>query len=543
MMKKTKNKLSLILVGVVLILAVLLALFLPSLSKRMEIDRQFEIAQQYLNDLDYESAMLAFNKILEIDPNNVAVYRGMAEAYIGMGDRNAAFAILEEGIALTGSEELAAYLEQLRAEDEEAAPAEIVFQNEELDTAIRTFLGIDGQAPITGALLETVNRFSITPTTLEIEKDFERQPVLESPDMISLLASDPGFIEFVNACPDGYGYVFIDLYGYEGTAPDLSPFAKLLRLSELNLYDIQFPNLEFLRLFPDITYLNLVLDGYDLEPLRDLKMEWGQLTVTANEQKTLDAFLAIAKDYTNLSSLWIYSRYADDISGISALSDHKDLWQLSLHMDVLADVSPVASLPQLTYFGLFSIECESIAPLSTLVNLEYLDLRGYSSFDDKPYNGVPDGKLSDISAIAYMPKLRSINIQECAVTDVSVINGLQELRGLDLPECMISDISMLTDLPNVKTIRLDRNKSIRDISVVANYPNLEGLDITENLITDISAVSNLTNLRYFYFSENPISDLTPLSGFSPDVQMDAHDCPIKDWSPVAHIDYVYGRPE
>ena len=75
---------------------------------------QLELGQRYLEEMDYEQAVVAFTAAIEIDPRNADAYLGLADAYAGMGDLDAAIAALEEGYELTGDERLRDYIDALQ---------------------------------------------------------------------------------------------------------------------------------------------------------------------------------------------------------------------------------------------------------------------------------------------------------------------------------------------------------------------------------------------------------------------------------------------
>jgi len=70
------------------------------------------------------------------------------------------------------------------------------------------------------------------------------------------------------------------------------------------------------------------------------------------------------------------------------------------------------------------------------------------------------------------------------------------------------------------------NNYISDISALAGLMNLELLSLSDNEISDISPLAYLTNLEYLY--------ITLLHG--------GINTRITDWSPVAHVGSVGGRP-
>mgnify|MGYP003311266526 CR=1 FL=1 len=77
-----KHKAAIVISAIILIAAIIAVAVLPSVMRRVQINDQFEIAQQYLNDLDYESALLAFTKILEIDPRNEDALQALQDTYL-----------------------------------------------------------------------------------------------------------------------------------------------------------------------------------------------------------------------------------------------------------------------------------------------------------------------------------------------------------------------------------------------------------------------------------------------------------------------------
>ena len=108
--------------------------FIASKGGDGRVTKQIALAERYFDELDYEQAIAAYKVVLELDPNNVEAYHGMAKAYIALGDYEAAAAILAEGIDITSSEELRTLLDEVNAkikETEEAKKAEAQPEKEE----------------------------------------------------------------------------------------------------------------------------------------------------------------------------------------------------------------------------------------------------------------------------------------------------------------------------------------------------------------------------------------------------------------------------
>jgi tetratricopeptide (TPR) repeat protein len=142
---KKKSPLPIIIVAIVVALAVIagVVIFVVAFAlgaDKREIKKQLKLGDKYLSSMDYENAILAYDKVLAIDPNNVDAYIGDAKAYKGLiastianGEidqadiyLSAVIVILEDGLARTNNQEIAQYLEEFKEQKDQlsASPAE-----------------------------------------------------------------------------------------------------------------------------------------------------------------------------------------------------------------------------------------------------------------------------------------------------------------------------------------------------------------------------------------------------------------------------------
>ena len=90
-MKRIKLLFILTLVGILLV---------GCKSKETRVQEQLDLGSKYMAELDYESAIVALNKAIEIDPKNVAAYKMLAEVYEKSGRLDDARATLEKVLEL-----------------------------------------------------------------------------------------------------------------------------------------------------------------------------------------------------------------------------------------------------------------------------------------------------------------------------------------------------------------------------------------------------------------------------------------------------------
>lgn len=81
------------LIGIVLLCVLTVSACGKSLEK--QITEQLELGRKYLAEQNYEEAIIAFNKVIELEPQNEAAYLGLADAYIENSQIDEAITILE----------------------------------------------------------------------------------------------------------------------------------------------------------------------------------------------------------------------------------------------------------------------------------------------------------------------------------------------------------------------------------------------------------------------------------------------------------------
>ena len=100
-----------------LLLTALLLLSLAACGGKDAWQEQYDLGMRYLNDGNYQEAVIAFEAAIEIDPKRSEAYLGAADAYVGLGDYVSARKILEEGLDATGNQKIQKRLDELVPED------------------------------------------------------------------------------------------------------------------------------------------------------------------------------------------------------------------------------------------------------------------------------------------------------------------------------------------------------------------------------------------------------------------------------------------
>ena len=113
--KKRGKLIGILAAAAVLIAAVIGISIYNAPANRMS--RALDLGTRYLEEQNYEQALVEFDKVIAIDPMSVEAYLGKAQAYEGMGDMEQQLAVLQTGYEQTGDSQIKkrlvdVYLEQ-----------------------------------------------------------------------------------------------------------------------------------------------------------------------------------------------------------------------------------------------------------------------------------------------------------------------------------------------------------------------------------------------------------------------------------------------
>ena len=183
---------------------------------------------------------------------------------------------------------------------------------------------------------------------------------------------------------------------------------------------------------------------------------------------------------------------------ISPLRGLKNLELLRLSHNDIIDISPVEGLTNLKHLFLSHNQIKNIDAVKNLTNLESLDFA----------RNIGEERISDISAIANLTKLKLLGLSDANIPDISVLRNLVNLETFMANDSRIEDISVLKNARNLKILYLDKNK-ITDVSVVKDLVELTELYLRNNNISEID-FSKLTKLSDVNVQGNKISDYSSL---------------------------------
>ena len=151
--------------------------------------------------------------------------------------------------------------------------------------------------------------------------------------------------------------------------------------------------------------------------------------------------------------------------------------------------------------------------------------------------------IHNLSALQYFTNLTYLGLgyavqneqDPTAPVDISPLAGLTKLTSLQMGGVVIDDLSAVSGLQNLISLTVFNGEQALDLTPLAGLKNLQALTLRNNKITDVSPLAGLTNLTYLDLAGNEVSDITPLVGLTSMNRLFLSGNPVSDFSPLAGI--------
>ncbi|MBR3972800.1 MAG: leucine-rich repeat domain-containing protein [Oscillospiraceae bacterium] len=158
-------------------------------------------------------------------------------------------------------------------------------------------------------------------------------------------------------------------------------------------------------------------------------------------------------------------------------------------------ISAIAALPSLQKLTLNECSISTVAGLEAAQNLTFLDLG--------------NNTVRNLTPLAGLTALKEINLEHNAVTDLTALSGLSNLEKLNVSYNSLVSLSPLAE--NAKLTWLNANNNdIRGLNGVERLTALTYLAVSHNALTEISLVSGCTNLVELHMASNQVTDISPV---------------------------------
>ena len=309
---------------------------------------------------------------------------------------------------------------------------------------------------------------------------------------------------------------------------DLRPLSNLTQLVEFHFWHVP------------VRPTNL-----DLRPLANL-INLEMLSLEGNWISDIRPLMGLKK----LRRLHLSNNQIEDVSPLAGLTE---LWQLFLERNPIRDLTPLSGL-NLTDLNISNnpIKVSDISPLAALKELQTLDLLNSGVSDIQPLSGLTELRtlLLKGNPIRDLTPLSGLNLTDLKYDVIGQTTGQTDFAETWMPDPALrtavrGEIGLLPDVPLAKE-RLRSvgyidiaGKGISDITGLEFATNLRELDLRDNPITDLRPLANLTTLERLYLSDilpsTPTLDLRPLANLINLEELTLENSKVSDISPLARL--------
>ena len=186
----------------------------------------------------------------------------------------------------------------------------------------------------------------------------------------------------------------------------------------------------------------------------------------------------------------------------------------------LKDISKLAGLTALTTLDLSGTGVEDVTPLSGLTALTWLRLW--------------DTGVEDVTPLSGLTALKSLQLWDTGVEDVTPLSGLTALTVLNLAGTGVKDVTPLSGLTALTWLSL-LGTGVEDVTPLSGLTALKWLQLWDTGVEDVTPLSGLTALTVLNLAGTGVKDVTPLSGLTALTWLSLLGTGVEDVTPLSGL--------
>ncbi len=354
-------------------------------------DYTLSLAERYLSEMNYEQAVIEFEKYLEIDPKNSEVWLMLADTYEKMGEESKVKETLENALEKADSKKAGERLEKIYSDETETtkplvsadtAAVTSVISNEPQTALVTTVAtsSYNSDAETASVTAEITTNSAVTSSTIEttanaapialekmiLEHIKNGNPLdkekLKTITVLKIYGEDVVCVE----CGDKKGTI-IDNISYDNNSFSINDETTSYSFGKLK-------DISFIENCTNLTELSVEFNSIsDLSPLKKLK----KLNSVSFNFNNIDSISPL-KGLKNLTKIHISDNKITDITAVSELYELEILY---ISGNPVSDLSPLKNTPKLKIFCASGNQITDISVLESLKTPEYIELRQINAPD------------------------------------------------------------------------------------------------------------------------------------------------------------------
>jgi len=193
---------------------------------------------------------------------------------------------------------------------------------------------------------------------------------------------------------------------------------------------------------------------------------------------------------------------------------------LSVSDTDISDLSPLAGLSALQSLDCSKTEVSDLGPLAALSALQSLDCSAT--------------QVSDLGPLAALSALQSLGCSATQVSDLGPLAGLSALQSLGCCYTWVSDLGPLAGLSALQSLDCYRTQ-VSDLGPLAGLSALQSLNCYRTQVSDLGPLAGLSALQSLGCWNTQVSDLGPLAGLSALQSLNCSRTRVSDLGPLAGL--------
>ena len=254
---------------------------------------------------------------------------------------------------------------------------------------------------------------------------------------------------------------------------DTSPLGKLVNLIELDLFNTEISNIQFLENMPALKKLDLCLNNIIDISFLNKGFAINELDLSYNSIFDISALNSLK----TITKLDLSNNAIFDISALNSLTT---ITELDLSNNAIVDISALNGLTTITDLNLSNNAIVDISVLNSLTTITKLDLS--------------NNAIVGISALNNLKAITRLNLSDNSIFDISILKNHTAITNLDLSNNGIFSIELLSSLESLETLRLD-GTSIKSLNGLVKLERLRFLDVSNIEDIDFRPILQLASLR------------------------------------------------
>ena len=263
-----KSKRASIMIGSILLVCAIAAVAILSStdSTATQVSKQLDLGNKFLLDCNYKEAIIAYEKVIEIDPKNIKARMGLADVYIKMGELDKAEARLDEVLAIEPDyTDAIVILAKVLNEQGKSEEAKELLESilAETDTKSETSIKEEDESESNKTDVDSPYQTDISDFDFS---DYDYNNYLMPFSSRRLITLDdireyqPIYIDYIrNEIFARHGYIFSKLE-YSRFFESKEWYKKNSNFSDSDLNSIELQNVEFLKKYKEKIMQNIIIE-------------------------------------------------------------------------------------------------------------------------------------------------------------------------------------------------------------------------------------------------------------------------------------------